>query len=96
MKSKNKIKNITDKNQLKDIDIEDFVIYEINKQQASELLNSVEINHCLDYKPLGLFYEISTLKDETTCYVGIDNYDGNAWIEEFKSLDECISWLSGE
>lgn len=41
--------------------------------------------------PLGRFYLI-----EDGVYVGIDNRDGNAWTEDFKSLDACKRWLNSD
>lgn len=29
-------------------------------------------------------------------YIGIDNSTGDAWTEEFDTLDECKQWLKGE
>ena len=29
-------------------------------------------------------------------FVGIDNEDGEAWVEEFKSQEECFRWLYEE
>ena len=29
-------------------------------------------------------------------YVGIDNSTGDAWTEEFDTLDKCVRWLKGE
>jgi len=26
-------------------------------------------------------------------YIGIDNHDGEAWTEEFSSLEDCQKWL---
>jgi hypothetical protein len=28
-------------------------------------------------------------------YVGIDNSNGDAWVEEFKTKEECFNWLRG-
>ena len=39
--------------------------------------------------PLGLFFVIH---DESTI-IGVDNATGDAWTEEFTSLDACIQWL---
>ena len=37
----------------------------------------------------GLFWTI-----ENGRYIGIDNRDGNAWAEEFDTLEECEKWLN--
>lgn len=44
-----------------------------------------------NYMPLGLFY---TQVD--SYYIGIDNRNGDAWTEEFKSLKACKKWLREE
>lgn len=31
---------------------------------------------------------------EGKTYIGIDNSDGNAWTEEFKSRRKCLKWLT--
>lgn len=41
--------------------------------------------------PLGLFYTIGS-----GVFVAIDNSDGNAWVEEFKTLPLCKAWLKRE
>ena len=41
--------------------------------------------------PLGMF-----VQDEGTVVVGIDNSTGDAWVEEFPDLTECLMWLAGE
>ena len=40
--------------------------------------------------PLGQFYTI-----ENGIYVGIDNTDGNAWTEEFATLEDLKNWMLG-
>lgn len=49
---------------------------------------SVEI--IIAREPRGLFWQ----KDEDV-YVGIDNTTGEAWTEDFKTLDDCLAWLKG-
>lgn len=39
-------------------------------------------------KPLGQFYTIEDGK-----YIGIDNSDGNAWVEEFDTFGKCATWM---
>ena len=41
-------------------------------------------------QPLGLF-----LRRDGETYVGIDNSNGDAWTEEFKSEADCLLWLAG-
>jgi hypothetical protein len=46
--------------------------------------------YCIIYsrQPFGLFY---LLHDGV--YVGIDNSNGHAWMEEFTNLRQCKRWL---
>ena len=41
--------------------------------------------------PHGLFVQPSG-----DIIIGIDNCDGNAWVEEFTRLEDCLSWLTNE
>lgn len=41
--------------------------------------------------PIGRFYTFAGC-----IYTGIDNETGDAWIEDFKSYEECMKWLRGE
>ncbi len=51
-----------------------------------------ETNKIIDTrKPLGEFLEIG---DNT--FIAIDNSTGDAWVEEFEDIEECIAWLNGE
>ncbi len=56
---------------------------QINSTQASEIIDT--------YQPLGLFW----IKDGDW-YVGIDNRTGDAWVEDFRTPEECLRWLLGE
>lgn len=58
-------------------------IKKVTNNEASEIIETRE--------PKGLFYTI-----ENGSYVGIDNSDGDAWTEEFKSLSPCKRWLLGK
>ena len=60
----------------------------IDKQKADEILSS----DCTSskYEPLGSFYYKSD-----DLYVGIDNSNGDAFVEEFDNVDDCIDWLNG-
>lgn len=42
-------------------------------------------------EPIGRFYTW-----EDGIYTGIDNSNGNAWTEDFKTEDECFKWLRNE
>lgn len=41
--------------------------------------------------PWGLY-----LIREDNCLVACDNSSGDAWCEDFKTMDEAINWLIGE
>lgn len=45
---------------------------------------------CIIYsrRPFGLFYLI-----HNGAYIGIDNSNGHAWVEEFHNLRRCKKWL---
>ena len=58
-------------------------IKHITREEASKIIETSE--------PRGLFYEV-----DGDVYVGIDNLDGHAWVEEFKTIEECRDWLNGE
>ncbi len=45
-------------------------------------------------KPLGKFYLKSSV-NSSIVYTGIDNSDGEAWTEDFKTKARCIGWLEG-
>ena len=55
-------------------------IKKVTPEEAGEIIDT--------RTPLGLFYCI-----ENGRYVGIDNRDGSAWTEDFKSLGSCKRWL---
>jgi hypothetical protein len=43
-------------------------------------------------KPLGHFI----IEEENGTFTGIDNSTSDAWTEEFKKKENCISWLNGK
>ncbi len=57
-------------------------IKQVTREEASKIIETSE--------PRGLFYEI-----DRDVYVGIDNLDGHAWVEEFKTKGACFDWLNG-
>jgi hypothetical protein len=61
-------------------------IIKVDNENASEIIEKRE--------PIGKFYTISK-NNNGKCYVGIDNYHGDAWTEDFKSLASCKRWLIG-
>lgn len=48
------------------------------------------------YEPWGLFYYMTTDRSGNTLFIGVDNSDGNCWIEEFYSIGACMAWLRSE
>lgn len=66
-----------------------------DKNKEYIMHNNMEVsNHFSNFlinnkKPLGTFY---TIKDNK--YVGINNLNGNALIEEFNTKKECLDWLN--
>lgn len=58
-------------------------IKEVTREEADRIINN--------RNPLGLFRCIDNSK-----YIGIDNTTGDAWVEEFNTLDDCIKWLKNE
>ncbi len=61
-------------------------IIKLDSEEDRELIDKI----LLQRKPLGLYYTIESGK-----YIGIDNSNGDAWIEEFKTLASCKKWLGG-
>lgn len=55
----------------------------ITQEEAKEIIDTRQ--------PIGLFYEV-----DGDWYVGIDNSTGDAWVEEFKTKEECLAWLKEE
>ena len=66
----------------------------ITPEEARRLVDSG--GNCDVYEPWGLFYYMTTDRSGNTLYVGIDNSDGNCWVEEFYSIGACMAWLRGE
>ncbi len=60
----------------------------INVVTPAELSKIIE-----NFAPLGKYicYDVHPIMG--ACYIGCDNEDGNCWVEEFKTLQECIEWL---
>jgi hypothetical protein len=54
---------------------------EVTLEKAGSIIESRQ--------PLGRFY-----CKENDRYVGIDNRDGDAWTEDFDSIQECMDWLA--
>lgn len=58
-------------------------VKQVSKDEANAIIEK--------RKPLGLFYLI-----DGNVYVGIDNRLGNAWVEEFLTIEDCLDWLNGD
>lgn len=58
------------------------IIREVTDAEAVEIITKRETR--------GLFYQ----KDGDIT-IGIDNTTGEAWTEDFDTLDECLAWLEG-
>lgn len=55
----------------------------VTREEANQIFDTRE--------PIGLFYEI-----DGDSYIGIDNSTGDAWVEDFKTKEECFRWLKQE
>lgn len=64
------------------IRIELFNIKEITQEKVHEIIDN--------RKPLGLFYSYDNTVNK---YIGVDNLNGDCWVEEFNSLNDCLDWL---
>lgn len=73
------------KQQISINDLEIIGITKVNKEMASQIIDS--------RIPLGRFYTISKVSGKKI-YVGIDNRSGDSWTEDFKSLSSCKRFLS--
>lgn len=58
-------------------------IIQVSKNRAVEIISS--------YSPIGKFFTV-----DHGLYVGIDNQTGEAYVEEFETLDACFKWLCSE
>lgn len=65
-----------------------FNIEQVNSEKALSIINNRE--------PKGLFYVIEKDSDNQDNFIGIDNTTGDAWVEQFKTLDDCNAWLKGK
>ncbi|MFW6242638.1 MAG: hypothetical protein ACOC2W_00605 [bacterium] len=63
------------------------------RESIKELPNDELLKVIMERKPLGLFYEYD---EKVERYVGVDNSNGDAWTEQFKYLEACKDWLTGE
>lgn len=58
---------------------------EIREISVSQMAVLVEMDG-----PIGLFY----YKEGSDLFTGIDNSTGDAFIEQFRTLEECLRWLN--
>ena len=58
-----------------------------------EIINSKEAKEIIENRePIGKFI----IEYVGNIYTGIDNSNGDAWTEDFKSFNNCIDWLKGK
>lgn len=63
----------------------------MSKQYEPREITEEEANRViLDGEPKGLFWQM-----DGDIVVGIDNTTGDAWTEDFTTLEECLAWLNG-
>ena len=61
----------------------------MNKYGNIEIVTQQAANGIIENRyPYGLFVQADGAK-----VIGIDNQDGNAWVDEFDTLQECLDWL---
>lgn len=61
----------------------------MNKYSNIELVTQQAAIDIIENRyPYGLF-----IQADGDRVVGIDNQDGNAWVDEFATLQECLDWL---
>ena len=73
------------------IEVLDHIGYrvEIVENDGIRKVSSEYANQIIETrKPEGKFWLIDGEK-----YIGIDNEDGQAWVDEFSSKEECFAWL---
>ena len=58
----------------------EYLIRKVTQVEAGAIIQSRE--------PRGLFYQ-----QDSNRWIGIDNMTGDAWTEEFGSLEQCLAWL---
>ena len=63
-------------------------IYEVTEELIRRILDSYTDDKFGGPQELMWFYDAKAKK-----YIGCDNTDGNAWIEEFDTRIDCFAWL---
>lgn len=68
----------------------------IKKITETELRKMLKSETKKGYVPRGLFYLEDYNSAGNKVFVGVDNSTGDAWIEDFTSLEVCKEWLNRE
>ena len=69
---------------------------EYNRLRKIKEITHSEANQVIqENKPLGRFYFVEHCTDERL-FIGIDNVNGEAWVEQFINLDACLHWLNDD
>ena len=64
-------------------------IYEVTEELVSGIINGQD-----DSGKFNGPHELMWFYDEKAKkYIGCDNTDGNAWVEEFDTRIDCVAWL---
>ena len=67
-------------------------INEVTKEVINNILDNQK-----SVEKYGEPYQLLWYYDDTAQkYIACDNLHGHAWIEEFDTYEECVSWLLGE
>jgi hypothetical protein len=68
--------------------LSEVTIYEVTEELIQRIIDS-EVDGIFDGPhKLMWFYD-----DKAKKFIGCDNLDGSAWIEEFDTRIECLAWL---
>lgn len=69
-----------------------MAIYQVTREVIDQILkNQTNIEHYGEPHWLMWYYD-----EKSSKYVGCDNLNAHAWMEDFDSKEECINWLIGE
>ena len=63
-------------------------IYEVTEELIQQIIDSEHDDTFDGPHELMWFYDEQAKK-----YIGCDNTDGNAWVEEFNTRIDCVAWL---
>lgn len=79
-----------------------FKINDIREEQKTKIhkVGQNVINYYIDYWCRNILDDDRELlygyDEESGIYIGIDNSNGECWVEEFDSENACINWLKGK